>query len=112
MSANIYEFRPEITRSQVEAGIRRARVIRSEYFSDAFSGLFRKGIKAFANWNRRHNQTRHLEDLPDYLLKDIGLERYQIDSVVSGALERDPLSLSPTGIPASRPAFTEDKLAA
>ena len=32
MSANIYEFRPEITRSQVEAGIRRARGIRSEDF--------------------------------------------------------------------------------
>ena len=120
MSGNVYEFRPEITRSQFEAGIRRARVLRSQFFSDAFSGALRKGIEALGAWNRRHNQTRHLADLPDYLLKDMGIERDQIESVISGALSRDSLSLSPTGSLSSQPAFwrgaaeadTEKKLAA
>ena len=105
MSSNVYEYQPEITRSRIEAGIRHGRVLRSQFVTGAFSGAFRKAIEAIAGWNRRHNQTRHLQALPDYLLKDVGIERYQIESLVSGALERDPLSLNPTGIPSSQPAF-------
>jgi hypothetical protein len=45
MSGNIYEFQPEITRSHIEAGVRRARELRSRYFSNAFSGAFGKGVR-------------------------------------------------------------------
>ncbi len=125
MSGNVYEFRTEtlrseITQDDINSGILRARVLRSQFISAAFSGAFRKGIEAVAAWNRRYNQARHLENLPDYLLKDVGIERYQIESVISDALSRDPLSLDPTGSPSSQPAFwrgaaeanTEKKLAA
>jgi len=109
MSGNIYEFQPEITRSHIEAGVRRARELRSRYFSNAFSGAFGKGVKAISGWFRRRNQTRRLQDLPDYLLNDMGIERYQIEDVISGALSRDSLSLSPTGRTSSRPAFWRGK---
>ncbi|MBL4690987.1 MAG: DUF1127 domain-containing protein [Rhodospirillales bacterium] len=105
MSGNICELQPEITQDQINAGIRRAHILRSRYFSTLLSGRFRKGIEAIAAMSRRRNQSRHLADLPDYLLKDIGISRDRIESLVSGALRRDSLSLSPTGSPSSQPAF-------
>ncbi len=105
MSGNIYDFQPEITRSDIDAGIRRAHLLRSQFIAAALSGALRKSIEAVTAWNRRSNQARHLVNLPDYLLKDMGLQRHHIESVVSGALSRDPLSLSPIGSPSSSPAF-------
>ena len=105
MSGNIYDFQPEITRSDINAGIRRARLLRSQFIAAALSRAFRKSIEAVIAWNRQYNQARHLVNLPDYLLKDMGIERHQIESLVSGALSRDSLSLSPAGSPSSSPAF-------
>ncbi|MCZ6466376.1 MAG: DUF1127 domain-containing protein [Alphaproteobacteria bacterium] len=46
-------------------------------------------VNAVSRWNTRHEQRRYLQELPDYLLKDIGIRRDQIDAVVSGSLKRD-----------------------
>ena len=66
--------------------------------------VFTRAFKAVVRWNERHVQRRHLQELPDYLLKDMGIRRDQIDAIVSGNLRRDPLALSPTGNQ-SAPAF-------
>ncbi len=68
--------------------------------ADAFTSAF----KAVVRWNERHAQRRHLQELPDYMLKDMGIRRDQIDAIISGNLRRDPLALSPTG-GQSAPAF-------
>lgn len=41
-------------------------------------------------WNRRRLAIRELRTLPDYLLRDLGIERYEIRSAVlhGGSLER------------------------
>ncbi len=57
--------------------------------ADAFTSAF----KAVVRWNERHAQRRHLQELPDYMLKDIGIRRDQIDAVVSGSLKRGPSKL-------------------
>ncbi len=105
MSRNGYDFQPEITRSDIDAGIRRAHLLRSQFIAAALSRALRKSIEAVTAWNRQYNQARHLVNLPDYLLKDMGIQRHQIESLVSGALSRDPLSLSPAASPSSSPAF-------
>ena len=105
MSRNVYDFQPEITRSDIDAGIRRAHLLRSQFIAAALAGALRKTIETVTAWNRRYNQARRLENLPEYLLKDTAIQRHQIESVVSGALSRDSLSLSPTGSPSSSPAF-------
>ncbi len=105
MSGNVYDFQPEIARSDINAGIRRAHFLRSQFIAAALSGALRKSIEAVIAWNRQYNQARHLVNLPDYLLKDMGIQRHQIESLVSGALSRDPLSFSPAGSPSSSPAF-------
>jgi hypothetical protein len=35
--------------------------------------------------------------MPDYLLRDIGIERGQVSAVVNNKLRREDLALSPTG---------------
>jgi uncharacterized protein YjiS (DUF1127 family) len=50
-------------------------------------------VNAVARWITRHAQRRHLSDLSDYLLRDIGIRRDQIDAVVSGSLKRGPSKL-------------------
>jgi len=77
MSGNICKLRSEITRRDIEAGIRRAHSLRSQFVAAALSGAVKRSIKGCR----------------------------QIGNVISGALRRDPLSLSPTGNPSSSPAF-------
>ncbi len=47
-------------------------------------------VKAVVRWNERNILRRRLQELPDYMLKDIGIRRDQIDAVVSGDLKREP----------------------
>ena len=60
-----------------------------------------QAIKAVFNWLVRWNERivldRELRAMPDYLLKDIGIERDQISAVASYKLRREDLTLSPTG---------------
>lgn len=62
-------------------------------------------------WNRRGDLNRALETMPDYLLKDIGIRRDQIDAVAAGRLRREAAPLNPAGVQAA-PAFAaaEDKV--
>ena len=65
-------------------------------------------IKPIVEWNRRMTLSRELSEKPDYLLKDMGLSRWEIPAVVSGELGRKTLALSPVN-PSSAPAFTGNK---
>ena len=78
----------------------RARRLRSQYLTVLLTGL----VKKIVGWNRNHVLHRRLENMPDYLLKDIGIRHDQIGALVSGSLRRDPLALSPVSIQ-SAPAF-------
>jgi hypothetical protein len=42
----------------------------------------------------RQLRSRQLDDLPDYLLKDIGIERHQIPALAAGTLRRQKSSLA------------------
>ncbi len=64
-------------------------------------------IKPFVGWNKRMTLSRELIAKPDYLLKDMGLSRWEIPAVVSGELGRKTLALSPVN-PSSAPAFTDN----
>ncbi len=71
----------------------RARVLRGRELRRLFIAAVAWSVNAVARWNTRHAQRRHLGDLPDYLLRDIGIRRDQIDTVVSGSLKRGPSKL-------------------
>ena len=91
---------PPIEGYAIDAGIRRARRLRSQYLTALLTGL----VKKIVGWNRKYVLQRRLENMPEYLLKDIGIERDQVGAIVSGSLRRDPLALSPAGSQ-SAPAF-------
>ncbi len=84
---------PPIQRNAIDASIRRIRRLRSQYLTVLLTGL----VKKIVGWNRKYAPQRRLENMPDYLLKDIGIERDQIDALVSGSLRQDPLAQSPAG---------------
>ncbi len=80
---------------------KRARVLRSRELRRLFIAAVAWTVNTVARWNTRHGQRRHLSDLPDYLLRDIGIRRDQIDAVVSGSLKRGPSKLE-TAVDASK----------
>ena len=67
----------------------RARVLRSRELRRLFIAAVAWTVNAVVGWNTRHGQRRHLSDLPDYLLGDIGIRRDQINAMVSGSLRRE-----------------------
>lgn len=91
---------PPIERSAIDAGLRRAHLLRSQYLTALLTGL----VNRIVGWNRKYALQRRLDNMPDYLLKDIGIERDQVGAIVSGSLKSDPLALSPAGSQ-SAPAF-------
>ena len=91
---------PPIERSAIDAGIRRAHLLRSQYLTALLSGLVNKIV----GWNRKYALQHRLDNMPEYLLKDIGIERDQVGAIVSEGLRRDPLALNPAGSQ-SAPAF-------
>ena len=90
MRPHRYAPRAPVDQEAIEAAIRRARQLRSEFFAAALERL----VKAFIRWNQRNALNRRLQALPDYLLKDIGIGRGQIPAVVSGALKRQASPLA------------------
>ena len=65
-------------------------------------------IKPFVELNRHMTISRELSEKPDYILKDMGMSRWEIPAVVSGELGRKTLALSPVN-PSSAPAFTSNE---
>ena len=84
MRPHRYAPRAPVDQEAIEAAIRRARQLRSEFFA----GALERVVKAFIRWNQRHALNHRLQTLPDYLLKDIGIGRGQLPAVVSGARRR------------------------
>ena len=82
-----------------------AHYLRQVEMARFFGQIARMLIKPFVGWNRRMTLSRDLNAMPDYLLKDIGLSRWDIPAVVSGELGRKTLALSPLNA-SSSPAFT------
>ena len=90
MTPHRYRPRAPVDYKAIEANIRRARQLRSEFLAAALERV----VKAFIRWNQRNALNHRLQALPDYLLKDIGIGRGQIPAVVSGALKRQASPLA------------------
>ena len=65
----------------------RARVLRSKELRRLFIAAVAWTVNAVVRWNTRHGQHRHLSDLSDHLLRDIGIRRDWINAMVSGSLK-------------------------
>lgn len=85
---------PTVSQADIEAGIARGRQLRSRYLAERAQGLAEALTKALVRHYRGREIGRHLGDLPDYLLKDIGIARTQIPAVAAGALKRPTSSLA------------------
>jgi len=46
--------------------------------------LARQALTALRNWRRRNRDRVALQGQPDYLLRDIGLERHEIERALHG----------------------------
>ncbi len=90
MSPHRYAPPAPVDQEVIEAAIRRAHQLRSDFFAAALQRL----VKAFIRWNQRNALNHRLQALPDYLLKDIGIGRGQIPAVVSGARKRQASPLA------------------
>ena len=101
MTRNFASSHGSADRAAIEAAIRRAHILRSRFMA----GLVKRAVRAIAGWIRVKAPERQLEHLSDHMLKDIGIHRDQLSGLVSAALMRDELSLSPAGSPSSSPAF-------
>ncbi len=71
----------------------RARDLRSRELRRLFIAAVAWTVNAVSRWITRHAQRRHLSDLSDHHLRDIGIRRDQINAVVSGSLKRGPSKL-------------------
>ncbi len=84
-----------------EALGRHARQVEMLRFLHKATKFLSQSIKAvfgwLAHWNERVILDRELRSMPDYLLRDIGIERDQVSAVVNNKLRREDLALSPTG---------------
>ncbi len=69
------------------------RVLRQRELGRLFTAPVVWLVKAVVRWNERYTLRQRLQELPDYMLKDIGIRRDQIDAVVSGSLTRGPSKL-------------------
>lgn len=71
-----------------------AHYLRQVEMARFFGQVARMLIKLVVGWNKRRTLSRELSTMPDYLLKDIGLSRWEIPAVVSGELGRKTLAPS------------------
>ena len=66
----------------------RARVLRSKELRRLFIAAVAWTVNALARWNTRSRAAPHLSELPDHLLRDIGIRRDQINAMDPGSLKR------------------------
>ena len=66
--------------------INEARAMQQRDLRRLFTAAVAWTVNAVARWNTLHGQRRHLSDLSDHHLRDIGIRRDQIDALVSGSL--------------------------
>lgn len=98
-----------VSQADIDDGVARGRQLRSNYLADRAHELTRALIRRL----RRRETARHLDDLPDYLLRDIGIERHQIPALAAGALRRPKSNLAAvvgrriTGIFQPKPATAD-----
>ncbi|MGH6661633.1 MAG: DUF1127 domain-containing protein [Rhodospirillales bacterium] len=85
---------PTVSHADIEAGIARGRQLRSRYLAERAQGLAEALTRALVRHYRGREIGRYLEDLPDYLLKDVGIQREQIQAVAAGKLRRPTSSLA------------------
>ena len=82
--------RHTVSNAEIEAGITRARLLRSRYQSRLARDLTNALIRRY----RRREAARAVAALPDYLLDDIGIARAEIPALAQGTLERRPSALA------------------
>jgi len=68
------------------------------------SSAFKKVVDGIAAWYRGNVLARDLNAMPDYILKDIGIRRDQINAVVEGKLVRKTAPETPVAV------ATDDKV--
>ncbi len=68
--------------------INEARAMQQRDLRRLFTAAVAWTVNAIARGNARHRQRRHLGDLPDRLLRDIGIRRDQINAMVLGSFKR------------------------
>jgi uncharacterized protein YjiS (DUF1127 family) len=79
-----------VSHAEIEAGIDRARQLRSRHLRRLAQGLTKALIRRY----RRREAARALADMPDYRLDDIGIARGDIPALEQGTLERRPSALA------------------
>jgi uncharacterized protein YjiS (DUF1127 family) len=67
----------------------------------------KKVIAGIAAWYRSAQLSRELHAMPDYILKDIGISRDQIDAVATGKLVRETTQPRPANVQPAE-AVTDD----
>ena len=98
LSSSVGRVLDPISRAALGRHARQVEMLR--FLHKATKFLFKSikaGIGWLVRWNERVILDRELRSLPDYLLKDIGIERHQVSAVVNNWLRREDLLLSPTG---------------
>ena len=69
--------------------------------------VIKSSVKFLTECINRNNMRRELNTMPDYLLLDIGLQRDQINGIVSGKIVRDSLDKSVAKDQSSSTIFNE-----
>lgn len=57
--------------------------------------MFHELLNRWQHWNERRRAIRQLRAMPDHLLADIGIERYEIEAVVNGLHASQPQTRRP-----------------
>ena len=75
----------------------------AKFIGNTANGL----IGYIKGWGNRAKLRRELTNMPDYLLSDIGLQRDQINGIVSGRIENNSRRLSPISDRSSRTLYKD-----
>ncbi len=79
----------------IEQEIQHARSLRGEALAKLFSNIAGYVSKSVMRWNERRIAYRELSSMDDYLLKDIGVSRLDIETVIYSGRNGTPLFLVP-----------------